>query len=173
MKSDPLLNPNDTAFHGAALIDSMQKISSEIVKENLLKIIIQVLVELSTAHRVVFFSVRDGRLYLEAENFPGTNTCRIRNSLSVIMLSNDEREAYSLPVIEEVIRAREPMYMDGKEEPPSGLSKAETLCIPVIHDWGLSGVLYFEFHATGRLSNDLLEALFSIARQISISFRNA
>lgn len=160
------------------ILDSIQVIYGEILKAPLLVQVIRVLVDISNAYRVIFYSVKKDKLFIEAENNPGTTKCILRDAFDVSRFPEKEKKKYFLTVINDVVQAREPVSIENSGNSNRYSSDAyisaknpkAVLCLPMIYDRNFTGVIYFEYDKGRTFSNELIEKLFVIVRHIGISF---
>jgi len=157
------------------VVNSLQTISTEIIKENLLRKLLKILVKNAGATRVLFISIKKGKYCIEAEN----------NSQNTIMIHSSDfinDDSFLLPAVNYVRRTKKNMLIDDVERekdfqynPYSIKQKIKSvLCLPVIRQSKLSAILYFENNiVTGAFTKDRIEVLKLLASQAAISFENA
>ncbi|KPA15783.1 multi-sensor signal transduction multi-kinase [Candidatus Magnetomorum sp. HK-1] len=157
------------------VVNSLQTISTEIIKENLLRKLLKILVKSAGATRVLFISIENGKFCIEAENTT-QNTVTIYNS----QVKNNDY--FLLSAVNYVKRTKKDMLIDdvSREKdfqfnPYAKKHKLKSvLCLPVIRQSKLSAILYFENNiVTGAFTKDRIEVLKLLASQAAISFENA
>lgn len=141
-----------------------QAISSEIVLEDLLKLLIQIMLQNSGARTVVFILNYDNKLTIEAEGNVEDNTIRLLESLDL----DPESTALPIKLITYVVRTGETMTLDGEQ------SETSVLCLPVIIKGKVIGLFYLENNlAPGIFTRERQHVLQLLSSQIAVSLENA
>ncbi|MBW1895965.1 MAG: PAS domain S-box protein [Deltaproteobacteria bacterium] len=161
----------------AAIVSSLQAISTEIILEDLLKKLMTIVIENAGAERGFFLSVRNKELYVEAEASLGQDDVLVskltpiqaRDDLA-ISVPNYVRQTMNVIVLDDAAKdgdfAADRYVLD--HQPKS------ILCLPVVRQSKLVGILYLENNvATGAFTPDRIEVLKLLASQAAISIENA
>ncbi|MDY7075516.1 MAG: PAS domain S-box protein [Chloroflexota bacterium] len=161
----------------ASVVESLQTISSEIVLKGLLEKLIEIVIEIAGANRGVFISVKDGRLFVEAERKVENGQVATIRSIPV-----DERNDLSLAIVHYVQRTTKHVVLDDASQEGDFTSDPyirrnhpkSLCCLPVIRQSRLQGILYLENSiATAAFTPDRVEMLQLLATQAAISLENA
>ena len=148
----------------STIIKISQAISSEIVLEELLKLLIKIMLQNSGARTVVFIMNYDHKLTIEAEGNAEDNSIRLLQSLDL------DPESTDLPIklINYVVRTGETMTLDGDQH------EASVLCLPVIIKGKVIGLFYLENKlAPGIFTRERLHVLQLLSSQIAVALENA
>lgn len=169
-----------TTYKGASfdittVIKAYQALSSEIIIDKLLFILMQLIRENAGAQKIYFLAVRQQDLYIEAVLDTDNNT----NVLQSIPLT----ESHQLPasVIYYVQRTRSYLLLDdgafemwSKDTYIQKYQPLSALIFPVINKNELVGILYLENNLIkGAFTSNHIELLNIIAAQAAISLENA
>ncbi|MDY6855407.1 MAG: AAA family ATPase [Thermodesulfobacteriota bacterium] len=160
-----------------SVIKSLQAISSEIIREKLLEILMKVVVETAGASRGLYVSVRGCDMFVEAERitegggFTRTKPVSVDEYNNLLMpVANCVKQTMAHLVVDDATKEKDYMsdpYMI-QSEPKS------ILCIPVIRQSNLMGMLYLENKYTANaFTPDRVEVLHLLASQAAISLENA
>ncbi|KGK91251.1 hypothetical protein DP73_04585 [Desulfosporosinus sp. HMP52] len=148
----------------ASILKIGQAISSEIVLEDLLKLLIRIMLQNSGARTVVFILNYDNQLTIEAEGKVEDNSIRLLESLDL------EAQSKGLPIklITYVARTGETVTLDGEQQ------AASVLCLPVIIKGKVIGLFYLENNlAQGIFTRERQQFLQLISAQIAVALENA
>ncbi len=196
MQSDPLMvgvstvtMPGDTTTSGGGALDltsvmkAAQAISSEIVLERLLRLLLAVLIENAGARRGLLLLDRDGELRIEAD---GSATVP-REAYDV--LQSRAMDPLSLPIamVQYVARTREAVVVRdasdagdlvanrfGQDPYLASARPRSILVAPIVHMQDAIGVLVLENSLNaGVFTRDRLELIQMLSSQIAISIQNA
>ena len=157
-------------------IKASQAVSGEIVLENLIKTLMVIAVEHAGAERGVLILPRGDQLWVEAEATTGVNTVEV--SLRQALVAPSE---LPLSILQYVIRTQEPVIADdaSREKPFSADEYVASrrvrsvLCLPLIKQAKLVGVLYLENNVAGSVFTPARIALLKLlASQAAISLEN-
>ncbi len=148
----------------STIIKIGQAISSEIVLEDLLKLLIKIMLQNSGAQTVVLIMNHEDRLTVEAEGNAEDNSVRLLQSMSL------NQASFDLPIklISYVVRTGETVTSDGPQKDKS------ILCLPVIIKNKVIGLFYLENNlAPGIFTKQRLHLLQLLSSQIAVSIENA
>jgi PAS domain S-box-containing protein len=160
----------------ATVLKASQTLSSEIQLEPLLSTLLQVVIENAGADQCVFLLIKDGELVVEAKMTLGQAPI-IEPSIPL-----DATQDLPLTLINSVKRSLEPAVLIDASADPSLLGDPyiireqpkSVLCMPVIHQGKLLGILYLENNLnTGTFTTDRVEILNLLCSQAAISLENA
>ena len=160
-----------------SIIKSSQAISNAIVPEELLKLLMNILLENAGAERAVLMVKKDGKFFVTAEGTLEDTRVDVHQRVSVESCS-------SVPVklIHYVERTGEKVVLqqDENSELFEGNELGETklpksaLCMPMKANGELIGILYLENNLiTGAFTADRLQVLQLLSSQIAISLEKA
>ena len=158
------------------VIKALQAISSVIVLDKLLDILLRIILENAAAQKGCLILVKDNELYIEAIN----NT----NDSSVILQSTPIINSQDIPVsvVNYVARTQEPLVLN------DAMSEAITqsdpyiqeyqpqsiLCSPIFYQGKFIGIIYLENNlATNAFTSDRVTILNLITSQAAISLENS
>lgn len=158
-----------------SLMKVVEIISSTIVLDDLITNVLKILIENAAAQRVVLITATNHALFVEAEANPGTT---IRCESTPIELY--ERIPHSM--INFVKRSGEVIVLGDAlkqgdffvDEYFKKEQSRSVLCMPMVRQGKLCGILYFENNLTSNVfSTQRLQVLKIISTQIAISLENA
>ena len=161
----------------STVLKAAQVISGEINLASLLEKLMSIAVENAGAQRGLLVLESDDRLLVEAEVPGGGEACVVMQHEPI-----RKREDVAQTVINYVLRMREPVVLDdaakdgtfGRDEYVGRTSPKSLLCMPLMHQGRLSGVLYLENNlATGAFTPARVEVLDMLSAEIVISLQNA
>ena len=172
-------NSSDIAFDLAAVMKASQAISSEIELEQLLRSLMQILIENAGAQTGCLILENSGEWVIEAscELNDGENVCATR-VLQSIPLTNRLPES----IIQYVIRTHESVMLNDAtregnfiNEPYIQHNQTQSLlCLPLLNQGKLVGVLYLENQlATGAFTPERSQVLHLLSTQAAIAIENA
>lgn len=174
LQSIDLENANG-AVDVQSVVKAAHAVSTEVVLDALLRKIISIAMENAGATRAIFVREKDGRPIVEAE--AGIDTVEILQSTPL-----DEHGHCAVRIVNYVRKAREIVIIGNAvndnrffsdpyvlaEQPKS------ILCVPVVHQGNLSGVLYLENDlATNAFTEAHVKVLDVLCAQAAISLENA
>jgi GAF domain-containing protein len=159
------------------VVKASQAVSGEIVLENLIETLVTIAVEHAGAERGLLILPRKGQLWVEAEATTGLRSVQVK--LRPALAAPSE-----LPdsMLQYVIRTHEPVILDdASRENMFSADKYVTsrrarsvLCLPLIKQTKLVGVLYLENNATPAVfTPGRIAVLKLLASQAAISLENA
>ncbi|MCO4763760.1 MAG: AAA family ATPase [Myxococcales bacterium] len=160
-----------------SVIKASQAISSEIVLDKLLPLLLNILIENAGARRGVVLLQREGELLIEAEGTAQSDRANVLQGRSI-----DGSNDVPATVINFVSRTGESLVLhDAVEDSRFGddpyVSRhrpRSLLASPITHGNDLIGVIYLENNLnSGVFTNDRLEVLTTLSAQIAISIENA
>ncbi|WP_292933946.1 AAA family ATPase [Noviherbaspirillum sp.] len=165
----------------AAITKASQALSQEIVLENLLKRLMQVVIENAGAQRGMVLLKKDERWFLEASQ---TDEEAQATVLQSVLVDESTRAAQLLPLslVRYVTNTRQSVVIDDATQ--AKLVAQDTyvqtrhprslLMLPILHQRELTGLLYLENNAvTGAFAEHRLQVLQLLASQTAISIENA
>ncbi|MBF0274303.1 MAG: AAA family ATPase [Nitrospinae bacterium] len=161
-----------------SVIKASRSLSQEISIEKLLVKLIGLLIENAGAQRGILMLDKEGELVLEVESSVDDREVQMLNSvspeentdlipLSVINFVNrTHKEVILNDVLKEGQFMNDPYFKDARPK--------SVLCMPIIHQTRLVGILYLENKlAAGAFTPQLLETLQILASQAAVSIENA
>ncbi|HEY9709453.1 MAG TPA: ATP-binding protein, partial [Oculatellaceae cyanobacterium] len=161
----------------STVLKASQAIASEIILDRLLQNLMKIVLENAAAETGVLILAKDNQLFIEA-------TGSIKQELVTVLQSVPIESSKNLPLalINYVARTQEVLVLNNattednfntdpyiKQHQPKSI-----LCIPILHQGELSGILYLENNLTiGAFNPRRLEVLRLLSTQAAISIRNA
>jgi PAS domain S-box-containing protein len=172
----PAISSDASVLDLTTVFKASQALSSEIVWSNLLEKLMDVLIENAGAERGVFIVKKDSQLLIKAEKTLAQESAVLQSlpvdtcpHLPVAMINYVER-TQEYVVLNDA--AREGLFT-GDSYIISKQTKS-ILCLPIIHQGKLTGILYLENNLTaGAFTPERLEVLKLLTAQVSISIENA
>jgi len=160
-----------------SVIKASQAISREIRIENLLEHLLSTLIENAGAQRGVIILDREGELYIEAEQTIESQSAQIYHSIPV--KSYDRISAAIINYVK--ITEKSVVINDATKDKTFGTdpyviktSPRSILCIPVMRQSELLGILYLEHNTSTHVFTDnRIELLSILLTQAAISLENA
>jgi len=159
------------------VMKASQTISGEIVLEKLLGQMMRIVIENAGAQTGCLILVKDGELMIEAEAAVGGADVRVLQSIPV-----KDNPRISEAIINYVARTKERVILndavhegDFTDEPYIVENQPKSiLCMPLIHQGKLTGILYLENNlTTGAFTEERLEVLNLLSAQAATSIENA
>ncbi len=171
------VGPSIAQFDAETVVKSSQAISSEIVLPKVIKNLVRIAVENAGAERGLLILVRDGEPRIEAEATTGQGGVEVAVRQAVVTPSDLPQS-----VLTYVMRTQENVLLDdastdkaySKDEYVQRKRSKSVLCLPIVKQKKLVGVLYLENNLTpcvftpGRVT-----VLQLLASQAAISLENA
>jgi len=160
-----------------AVVTSLQAISREIILDDLLKTLMRIVIENAGAERGFFISLMDDNLYIEAEASLTQDKVVVFKSVPI-----EKRNDLSLSIVNYVGQTMQDIVLDDASTDGDFTldqyvlhnQPKSILCLPVIRQSKLVGLLYLENNVTtGAFTPDRIEVLQLLASQAAISFENA
>lgn len=160
----------------SAIQKSSQAISSTIVLKELLKRLMQIVIENAGAQRSFLLLNKKGEYVIEAEADVQNKEVQVLQSISI------NNEILCVSIVNYVIRTKEFIVLDDAirseqfmNDPYVEKTKQKSiLCMPLLNQGVLSGILYMENNLTeGAFTKDRIETLNLLSSQIAISIDNA
>jgi PAS domain S-box-containing protein len=161
----------------AALTEMYQAVSGEIILERLIERLMVVMVKHAGAVRGLLLLARDGKMSVVAEAVSSHEAVEVRREHEI-----DDAAALPQSILNYVIRAREFVLIgdaldDNRYSTDAYLRKRQVrslLCLPLIKQSRLVGVLYLENNASPHIfTQHGLSGLRILAAQAAISIQNA
>ncbi|MEZ4452041.1 MAG: AAA family ATPase [Nannocystaceae bacterium] len=161
----------------ATVIKATQALSSEIVLDRLLTNLLRIVMENAGARRCFLVLEHEGRLSIEAEGSVDPERIEVLQSVPL-----DAHTQLPLSIINYVARSSSTVVLDNaaqrgsytKDEYVREQGLKSVLCLPILQNNRVSGVLYLENNlATGVFTAERLELLNQLAAQVAISVDNA
>jgi len=161
----------------STIVESLQAISTEIVLESLIKRLLTIVMENAGANRVIFISVRDDALYIDAEYVSDREDKTlmypepIANRDDLLVNAVYFVKSSGRHVVLDNAAKQGPFINDAYVELKSPKS---VLCIPVIRKGVLIAILYLENTITSHVfTPERIRVLELLASQAAISIENA
>src|SRR5499426_2133466 len=159
----------------ATMVKVSQAISGEVVLERLVDTLMRLAIEHAGAERGLLLLSRDNNLRLEAEAM---------TSQDGIIVRRPEKLPAALPdsIVQYVMRSRDAVILDDALVHPThssdsyvrGSSTRSVLCLPLVNDSKVIGVLYLENNLTPHVfTPDRVMVLKVLASQAAISLENS
>ncbi|WP_204105407.1 MULTISPECIES: AAA family ATPase, partial [Spirulina sp. CCY15215] len=163
----------------ASILKASQALGSEIVLDRLLAQMMQIILENAVAQRGILILDREGNWQVEAEVTLEPDRVQVLQSQPL-----DRLPASVLPqsVLTYTIHTRKAIVLDNaaegsdfaRDEYFQNVSPQSLLCMPLLHQGKMMGLLYLEHHASaGVFSRDRLEVLQLLTAQAAIALENA
>jgi PAS domain S-box-containing protein len=159
------------------VVKASQAMSGEIVLENLIRKLMVIAVEHAGAERGLLILPRGDQLWVEAEATTGRKTIEVTLRQALVDASE-----LPLTILQYAIRTREPLVCDdASKERPFSVDRCvasrhvrSVLCLPLINQAKLVGVLYLENNvAASVFTPSRIAVLELLASQAAISLENA
>ena len=160
-----------------SVIKVSQAILGEINLDKLLRTLLNIVMENASARRGILILEKEGRLYVEAEGNADNGDPAVLQSIPV-----ENNNTFSESIVNYVARTRENVVLDDavaggmfmKDKYVLETGQKSILCMPVIHQGLLTGLLYLENNlATKAFTPRRLELLKILSSQLAISIENA
>ncbi len=160
-----------------SVMKASQAISGQIVLDELLKKLMEIVIENAGAQRGCLILEKDGKWVIEAE---GTADLKDMTTLQAIEI--EESDAVCPSIVRYVVRSHESIVLDdaAQKGPFVGdpyVKRNQTksvLCIPLLNRGRLSGILYLENNlAADTFTPERIEVLEVLAGQAAIALENA
>ena len=160
-----------------SVIKVSQAILGEINLDKLLRTLMKIVMENASARRGILILEKEGRLYVEAEGNADKGEPEVLQSIPV-----ENNNTFSESIVNYVARTRENIVLDDatadgmftKDKYVIETGQKSILCMPVIHQGTLTGLLYLENNlATKAFTPKRLELLKILSSQLAISIENA
>ncbi|MBD2152968.1 ATP-binding sensor histidine kinase [Leptolyngbya sp. FACHB-16] len=157
------------------VIKASQALSGEIVLNNLLDKLLRIVTENAGAQRGAFVLNKDDKWVIEAE-------ATLAEQASIQSVPLEESQSLPISVINYVRHTKQPLVLHNahsekkfKTDPYVVQHQPKSvLCLPVIHQGKLTGILYLENNlSSGVFTRDRIELLNLLTTQVSISIDNA
>jgi PAS domain S-box-containing protein len=167
------------ALDAISVVKASQVISGEIVIANLVETLMQTVLENAGAQRGYLICERGADLIIEAEAWTDGAVIKVRQP-ETLLFANDAILPTS--ILNYVRRSRESVILDNASEESRYLSDAyisrakpvSLLCLPVMRQARLTGILYLENNLMkGAFSPHRIAVLELLAAQAAISLENA
>lgn len=190
-KREPQKKKKDSYFHNRTtttsshtldidtIMKASQSIAGEIVLENLLKKIMEIIIENAGARKGILVLKKKQRWFIEAEVSVDNPEMKILKSLPVENTNSNEESILPNAIVNYVIRTKENVVtdMEGRftDDPYIFSNKPQSMmCSPIINKGELIGVIYLENNlSTGVFSEDRLQTINILTSQAAISIENA
>lgn len=163
----------------ASVLKASQAISSEIVVDKLLSILMQIVLDNSGAEKTVLILEKESNLVIEAKGKANNNQTEVVVLPSVRIESSAE---VPVGIIKYVHQSQENLVVDNAIEQANFVNDPyiiehkikSILCIPLGKQEKLVGILYLENNlTTGAFTNDRIEIVNLLSSQAAISLENA
>ena len=167
----------------ASMVKASQTISREMVLEKLLGNLMKIVIENAGAERGYLILEREGKWYIEAEGWKGKVDLQVLQSIPLDRIEEGgAKQLVPDAIVHYVLRTGRPVVLDdaghdgqyGKEIYISSRQVKSVLCMPLVNQGKLVGILYLENNLmTGAFTRERIEVLDLLASQIAISIENA
>ncbi|MBM4055942.1 MAG: response regulator [Planctomycetes bacterium] len=160
-----------------SVIKVSQALLGEINLDKLLRTLMKIVIENAGARRGILILEKEGRLYVEAEGDADNGEPEVLQSLPV-----ENNNTFSESIVNYVARTHENLVLGDataegmftNDKYVSETGQKSILCMPVIHQGVLTGVLYLENNlATKAFTPKRLKLLKILSSQLAISIENA
>jgi PAS domain S-box-containing protein len=160
-----------------SVMKASQAISSQIVLKELLKKLMEIVIENAGAQRGCLVLEKDGKWAIEAE---GTTDSKDTTTLQAIQV--EESDAICRSIVRYVARSRESIVLDDAarkglfvDNPYVKQNQTKSvLCAPLLNQGRLSGILYLENNlTTDAFTPERIKVLELLAGQAAIALENA
>ncbi|MCP4352252.1 MAG: AAA family ATPase [Desulfobacterales bacterium] len=161
------------------VMKSSNAISGEIVLENLLKKMMQIVMENAGAQKGCLILEKDGQFMIQARGTADTGDTEVMQS---VPMSDRTHGTIPSSLFNYVVNTREKVVLndasnhgDFTDDPYIVHSQPKSvMCIPLVNQGKLAGILYLENNlTTGAFTPDRLELLSLLSSQMAISIENA
>ncbi len=165
------------AFDFHSVMKASQAISSQIVLDKLLSVLLNVVIENAGARRGMVLLDKDGELLIEAEGTAQSERTTVLHGRSI-----SGKDDLPASVVNYVVRTRESIVLHDASEDSRFRNDPyiqrhrprSVLAAPVTHANDVMGVIYLENNLnSGVFTNDRLEVIRMLSTQIAISIENA
>lgn len=172
-------------FDMETIIKSSHTISSEIELDELLKKMMHIVIENAGAQKGYFLLPGSGGWFIEAEGEMGQTDVNVLQSIPVeteTMESTAPGPVLPKTIVKYAERTRQTVVLDNavnegnftEDEYIKNKNPKSVLCIPLINQGNLEGMLYMENNLTsGAFSEERINVLNMLSSQIAISIKNA
>ncbi len=166
-----------SAMDVGSVVKAAHALAGEIVLEELLRKLMSIVLENAGAERVVFLQEKDGALVIEAEGRVGRDAIHVLGSQAI----GPETQA-SRAILQFVRKTGESVVVadaakDDRFSADPYVAEAKPrsiLCVPVVHQGRLGGILYLENNLTaGAFTAERIRVLDVLSSQAAISLENA
>ncbi|HIK15566.1 MAG TPA: response regulator [Leptolyngbyaceae cyanobacterium M33_DOE_097] len=176
------------SFDLATVMRASQALSSEIVLDELLKKLMQIVLQNAGAEQGFLLLEKNGQLLIEASGKVGIDKISVQQSIPVqgvgdrAVPDSSVRHLLPISVINYVARTRESLVLNDASTETIFATDAyiaaqkpkSILCTPILHQGKLTGLLYLENNLTaGAFTQNRLEILQLLSAQAAISIENA
>ncbi len=171
------LRERKVALDTEAIMAASRTLSQEIRVEQLLEKLMHLLMENAGAEKGILLENQSGSLVVQAQGRAGRVAVKTMQGLPL-----ERSDELPLSVVNFVARTLTPVVLNDAfrgstfaADPYIADSRTKSLlCMPIVHQGSLSGVLYLENNlATSVFTADRLEVLKALASQAAISMENA
>jgi PAS domain S-box-containing protein len=166
-----------------SVLKASQAISSEILLDQLLEILMKIALENAGAQKGFLILEKDGSWLIEAEGVVDSDDAHILQSIPIDSLSVDRQiPLLAISIVNYVTRTQESVVLEDAaqegqfiQDPYIVATQSKSiLCTPLINQGKLGGILYLENNlTTGAFTPDRLEVLKLLSSQAAISLQNA
>ncbi len=172
-----IVDPSDGQLDVEAVVKASQALSGEVVLPKLIEKLMQIAMEHAGADRGLLILVRGGEARIEAEAVAGLREIEVAARHAAITPSD-----LPLSILHYAIRTQERVLLDNAATDPFysndeyvRLKRSRSvLCLPIVKQADLTGVLYLENSLTpGVFTANRVAVLEMVAAQAAISLENA
>ncbi|MGK5095334.1 AAA family ATPase [Deltaproteobacteria bacterium TL4] len=171
-----------SAMDLSSVMKASQILSSEVHLDELLKKLIKIVIENAGAQRGCLLLENKNQWFIEAEGHVDQEEVTVLQSRPLTLAENNHTAHLPVSLINYVIRTHEPVILkdashEGEFSHEMDVSQNQlksVLCIPLLNQRQLTGVLYLENNlATYAFTQNRMEMLVLLSSQIAISIENA
>ncbi|HEX5392235.1 MAG TPA: PocR ligand-binding domain-containing protein [Rhodocyclaceae bacterium] len=172
-----LVRQTSALLDAVAVVEATHTLSQEIRLEQLLQRLMHIVIENAGAEKGVLIQKSGGDLLVQARSVVGAGQVETMQNIPV-----DRSGEAALSVVNYVARTQSPVVLGdachdrtfGTDPYIADHRTRSLLCLPIIHQGKLSGLLYLENNlAADVFTSDRLELLKALASQAAISMENA
>ena len=164
-----------------SVLKASQTISGEILVDQLLKKMMNVVIENAGAEKGLLLKEIKGEWKIEADSTANSEYTQVFKD-KPIFSAKEEQLLAPVSIIQYVARTKEPVVLDDASKEGNFISDSyiqntkpkSILCTPILHHGKITGILYLENNSiSGVFTKDRLEVLQILSSQVAISLENA
>jgi predicted ATPase/signal transduction histidine kinase len=186
-KNHPMLSDNSEerflSFDLSTILKAYQTISSEITLEKLLEKLMKIAIENAGAQKGFLILEKQGKWTIEAEGSIDSEDVTILRSIPVDFINpSTQTTLLAVAIVNYVARTQQDVILNNATVEEQFLADSyivatqpkSILCIPLLHQKKLSGILYLENNlTTDAFKRDRVEVLKMLSSQAAISIENS
>nr|AEH57218.1 ser/thr kinase [Prochloron didemni P1-Palau] len=181
-------NPTTESGHTGKLLDletvikASETLSKEIALGNLLSNLMKIAIENAGAEKGFLILEKEGGWFIEAEGNVNEHETKVLQSIPLESATESEEPLLPSAIVNYVARVQENVILDNASSQGDyikdgyiQMSQAKSiLCIPLIYQTQISGILYLENNLTTKaFTSDRIELLNILSSQAAISIENS